>query len=58
MKKSEAGNRTTDHQWTARPFRRAALGALAVAAVVFLPQIGERDAAAQGVAGAAAAGQA
>ena len=58
MKKSETGNRTICHRWTPHLFRRAALGVLAVAAVAFLPKIGERDAAAQGVAGDAAAGKA
>ena len=58
MKKSEAGNRTTCHRWTAHLFRRTALGVLAAAAVAFVPKIGERDAAAQGVAGDAAAGKA
>lgn len=58
MKKSEAGNRTTCHRWNPHLFRRTALGVLAVAAVAFLPKIGERDAAAQGVSGDAAAGKA
>ena len=58
MKKSEAGNRTTCHGWAPHLFRRIALGVLAVAAVALLPKIGERDAAAQGVAGDAAAGKA
>ena len=58
MKKSKAGNRTTCRRWAPQLFRPTALGVLAVAAVAFLPKIGERDAAAQGVAGDAAAGKA
>ncbi len=57
MKKSAAGNPPC-HRWTPHLFRRTALGVLATAAVAFVPKIGERDAAAQGVAGDAAAGKA
>ena len=57
MKMIEAGNRTSRRRVPCL-FRRALSGLLAVAAVASLPEIGERDAAAQGVAGDAAAGKA
>ena len=57
MKKFETGNRTSRRRIPCL-FRRAVSVLLAVAAVVFLPAVVERDAAAQGVAGDAAAGKA
>lgn len=53
MKKSEAGQRTGRYL-----LRRAAPAALAVVALAFLPDLGGNGAAAQGVAGDAAAGKA